>query len=280
MKHNFNIRMKYKGLLLIVAATLYFSCDIKDPIYDYGNITLVTDWSKRTEGVEIPKSYTVIINNQELNFTEPTNLLPSFKEDTYSTLIYNTAEKITKEGATITVQTNNNQVAPLPGWLFSSVLDIAYTYDTKKTITAVMQQQIHQLTLILKPTGDTADYIENIAASLSGVAASWDLITNEAKGEEKSVPLTFEKQENGTWKVKARLLGIMGNKQLLTGTITFKGELQNIPLESDLSADLIGFNEGKHNPLSLGGDIETHIEAGFSATINAWTVITDEGIAW
>ena len=69
-----------------------------------------------------------------------------------------------------------------------------------------------------------------------------------------------------------RLLGIAGDVQRLTTTLTYTdGNPQPTSLNSDLTAALDGFNDGKTAPLTLGGTIaETPDEAGFTGEISGW----------
>lgn len=62
----FNITALF--LLLVFTIASCTRVDLEDPLK--GKITLVTDWSKHTAGVEQPASYTVILNNQTLNYTQ------------------------------------------------------------------------------------------------------------------------------------------------------------------------------------------------------------------
>ena len=64
-----------------------------------------------------------------------------------------------------------------------------------------------------------------------------------------------------------RLLGIAGDLQRLTATLTYSnGNPQPTELESDLTAALVDFNSDKTEPLTLGGTIaETPTEAGVEA---------------
>ena len=69
--------------------------------------------------------------------------------------------------------------------------------------------------------------------------------------------------------VTVRLLGITGNEQNLSATITYKDPgRQPLSLESCLSAALKDFNLDKTQPLFLEGSLK---ESGFSATIDDWT---------
>lgn len=253
--------------------------DLEDPLK--GKITLTTDWSKRTPGITQPASYTVTINNQTLTFNTNSNLLPELSAGTYPIHVYNTADKITLSGTTATVASNNNQLDPLPGWLFTATTQAVYTDFKVETITAVMQQQVRQLTLVLTPTGGSKDKITNITAQLSGVAGAWNFATNQPAGSAMNAPLTFAKQADGSWQATVRLLGVAGTQQKLTGTISFAGgSPADMTLDSNLSTSLANFITNKEVPLSLGGTMqETPTEAGFGATINGWTPVTSGGIA-
>lgn len=69
-----------------------------------------------------------------------------------------------------------------------------------------------------------------------------------------------------------RLLGIAGEAQVLTATITYaEGNPQDTVLESDLTEVLADFNGDKAVPLALTGTVvETPGEAGFTAAIGGW----------
>jgi hypothetical protein len=237
-----------------------------------GSITLTVDWSERTAGVDIPASYTVMVNHQMLNYTQATNSLSGLNAGTYPIHIYNTPEKISIDGTTATVASSNNLVDPLPGWLFTAVTEVVYADFKEEDITVVMQQQIRQLTITLKPEGSTIDRIASITANLSGIAGAWDFKGNQPVGSPLSVPLVFTKQDDGTWLTIVRLLGITGTQQRLTGTVSFiDGSPDAIPLESDLSASLSDFNRDKKTPLSLQGEMkETPTEYGFTGSITSW----------
>lgn len=265
--------MKFNKITLFLLVATMASCtiiDLEDPLK--GRITLTTDWSNRTDGIEQPASYTLILNNQTLTFSNITNLLPELEAGTYPIHIYNIPEKITVSGTSASVTTTGYTVDPLPGWLFTSITEATYADFKEETITAVMQQQVRQLTITLKPEGGTVDRITSITASLSGVAGAWDFKDNKPAGNAVNVSLSFTKQTDGTWQAIVRLLGIAGTQQRLTGTVTFKdGSPDALPLESDLSASLSHFNSDKKTPLSLRGEMkETSTEIGFTGVITSW----------
>ena len=162
-----------------------------------------------------------------------------------------------------------------PGWLFTSVQEVAIEADTDYELTAVMRQQVRELTLMIEPAGDAADRIETIEGTLSGAAGTLDFATG-THGTPSEVELHFTKitdgDDAGKWMATVRLLGIAGDVQRLTTTLTYTdGNPQPTSLNSDLTAALDGFNDGKTAPLTLGGTIaETPDEAGFTGEISGW----------
>ena len=77
-----------------------------------------------------------------------------------------------------------------------------------------------------------------------------------------------------------RLLGIAGDAQRLTATLTYTdGNPADTGLESNLTAALKDFNNDKTEPLTLGGTIaETPGEAGFTGEITDWETVDGGGV--
>ena len=213
--------------------------------------------------------------------------------DSYTLAAYNTPENITVSGTTATVAPDFNVragqkeefqgmqvpfsatlISNAPGWLMTSVQEVTVEADTDYELTATMHQQVRQLTLVIEPTGDAADRIESIEGSLSGAAGTLDFATG-TYGAVSDVALHFTKitegSDAGKWTATVRLLGITGNTQTLTATLTYAdGNPQPTGLESDLTAALADFNADKTVPLTLGGEAVVPDEAGVTATITDW----------
>lgn len=265
-----------------VAVLLLWGCDVKDPIYDtahpkHGKITITTDWTNRTSGIDAPASYTVKTGDYSVVLTGATNTIDNlFTPGNYSLYAYNTAENIAVSGTTATA----TYPAGALGWFFTSATDVAIEADKVHKLTAGMAQQVRQLTLVIESTGSTTDRVKSITATLSGVAGSYAM-DSDTHGAASNISLTFAKDTDGKWTATVRLLGIAGSGQKLTGTITFTdGSPGDTPLESDLSSALTGFNTDKKTPLTLGGQVvETPTAAGFTATITGWIPNSGTGIA-
>lgn len=283
-----NMRHQLIGAV-VVTATLLASCDVKDPIYntahpDKGTLTLTTDWSRIGDGLTAPTSYTVAAADYSATLTGTGSLLDHlFDPATHRISVYNTPQHITISGTTATVATATGNVDgvgtfihPNPDWLFTSTGDVLVEADKHQAHTAVMQQQVRELTLTIAPTGGTTDRITGIEGYLTGAAASLDFST-ATHTTPSNVALQFEKitsgGDAGKWAATVRLLGIADAHPMLNATIRFAdNKPAPISFDSDLTIGLSAFNEAKQVPMSLGGDaVVTPTGAGFSATITEWT---------
>ena len=271
---------------LLLAATSCVKDELHDtPHPDHGKITVTADWSDRGGGVDIPAEWTVTMGDYtgtETGATHSPDYL--FKPGGYTLAAYNTPEGITISGTTATVAAaDGGCIVNTPGWLFSSVQEVAIEADTDYSLTAVMRQQVRQLTLMIEPTGDAANRIESIVGTLSGAAGTLDFATG-TYGTPSEVELHFTKitdgDDAGKWMATVRLLGIAGDLQRLTAMLTYTdGNPQPTALESDLTTALDGFNDGKTAPLTLGGTIaETPGEAGFTGEITDWETVDGGGV--
>ena len=274
---------QYINMMGMTAAVLLSSC-VKDELHDTphpdcGKITVTADWSDRGDGVDIPAEWTVTMGGYtgtETGETHAPDYL--FEPGDYTLAAYNTPENITISGTTATVVRETGSgtcISNAPDWLLTSVREVTIEADTDHELTAAMHQQVRRLTLVIEPTGDAADRIESIEGSLSGAAGTLDFATG-TYGAASDVALHFTKitegESSGKWTATVRLLGITGERQTLTATLTYSGgNPQPTGLESDLSVALADFNADKAEPLTLGGTIaETPTEAGVTATIEDW----------
>lgn len=264
-------------LLLVLTVVSCTRVDLEDPLK--GKITLTTDWSKRTTGIEQPENYTIKLGDQTLTYTQPSNLLPELKTGIYPIWIYNTPEKISVSVTTATVNTTDNLVDPLPGWLFTAVSEAVYADFKEEAITAVMQQQVRQLTIELTITEGNPEHITSTTATLTGIANNLNFKTNTHSGTNLSVSPVFTRNGNKLTAV-VRLLGTVAEPQILTLDITFTdGRTQQVV--SNISSYLPEFNINKHIPLAISANLNTPIEVGFTATITGWkSALNSGGIAW
>ena len=281
--------MKRKCLISVLCVPFLLPSCVEDELHDTphpdtGSIAVTADWTQRGEEVDVPASWTVAIGDYTGEETgtvhAPDRLFPP---GSYTLAAYNIPEGITVSGTTATVAADGGFITSTPGWLFTSVQEVAIEADTDYELTAVMHQQVRQLTLVIEPAGDAADRIETIVGTLSGAAGTLDFATG-THGTPSEVELHFTKitegDDAGKWMATVRLLGIAGNAQRLTATLTYTdGNPQPTSLNSDLTATLDDFNDGKTSPLTLGGTIaETPGEAGFTGEITDWETVDGGGV--
>ena len=276
---------RYTTTILSLALLLTPGGCVKDELHDTphpdtGKVTVTADWVDRGEEVDIPASWHIVMGDYtgtETGATHSPDYL--FNPGSYTLAVYNPADGITVSGTTATVAAaDGGFIVNTPGWLFTSVQEVEIEADTDYELTAVMHQQVRQLTLVIEPTGDAADRIESIEGTLSGAAGTLDFATG-THGTPSEVELHFTKINDGDnagkWTATVRLLGIAGDAQRLTATLTYTdGNPQPTSLNSDLTSALDGFNDGKTSPLTLGGTIaETPGEAGFTGEITGWETV-------
>lgn len=275
---------------IATAATLLLTSCIEDELFntphpDHGKVAVTADWSNRGEGVDIPTSWEVNLGDYtgtETSATHAPDYL--FEPGNYTLVAHNLANGIAVSGTTATVATTNGSfITANPDWFFTAVQEVTIDTDTDHEFTVPMGQQVRELTLIIEPTGDAAERVESIEGHLSGAAGSMDFAT-DTHGTPSEVELSFTKitdgADAGKWTATVWLLGIAGNAQQLTATLTYTDDNpRSHLLESDLTASLADFNADKATPLILGGTIaETPTEAGFSATITDWDTVTENPI--
>ena len=272
---------RYTTTMLTLALLLTLGGCVKDELHDTahpdtGKVTVTANWADRGEGVDIPAEWTVTMGGYtgtETGETHAPDYL--FNPGSYTLAVYNPADGITVSGTTATVAAAGGFIVNTPGWLFTSVQEVAIEADTDYSLTAAMRQQVRLLTLVIEPTGDAADRIETIEGTLSGAAGTLDFATG-THGTPSEVELHFTKitdgDDAGKWMATVRLLGIAGDAQRLTATLAYTdGNPQPTSLNSDLTSALDGFNEDKTTPLTLGGTVvETPGEAGFTGEITDW----------
>lgn len=164
----------------MAAAVLLSSC-VKDTLYDtphpdYGKIAVTADWSARGEGIDIPATWTVTMGDYTGTETSATHAPEHlFAPSNYTLAVWNPAEGITVNGTTATIAAVTENwvntgvfVNNAPGWFFTYTEQVTIEKDKDYPLTAAMKQQVRELTLLIKPTGDAAGRITEIVAYLTG----------------------------------------------------------------------------------------------------------------
>ncbi len=177
------------AMAVVLASGTLTACRDKGPVYntnhpEQGEIVLTTDWSERGEGIDTPGRYVVRVDGDDADlstFTTDTNVLPELLGPGKHRLsLWNDVPGIVVRGNTATVETTTVSRTGEPplgrndfldgevGWFFSTAMDVEIEPDMVHNVTAVMHQRVRELTLVLEPTGGSADGIESITAMVSG----------------------------------------------------------------------------------------------------------------
>lgn len=275
--------MKARHIYIIGMAALTLTGCVKDELFDTphpgkGRITVTVDWNARGEGIATPESWNLSMGDYHGTETAATHAPDYlFEPGSYTLVAWNPATDISVSGTSASVtSTADGCLSGELGWLFTSVQEVTIEADRDHAFTATMQQQVRQLTLTIRLTGDAAERVEGISGRLSGVAGTMDF-ASDTYGAPSSVALNFTKitqgENAGAWTATVRLLGITGESQQLTGGITYAGDnLPSTPIASDMTALLAGLNDNNTVPLGLACDLETPTQAGVTAIIIDWEV--------
>lgn len=266
--------------LTIILALALASCDVDDPIHhtpypNHGTITLNVDWSRIGTGIAAPSACTVRVGEYAATLTGTTHTIDNlFEAATYRAYLYNTHGNIAVAGSTATA---TYPAGNLLDWFFTCAMDAKVEKDAHHTFTARMERQVRQVSFSVTPSGGTTERIESITGTLGGVAGAMNMDSGE-RSAPTTLALTFEKQDDGTWRTTTRLLGIAGASQPLTTTVTFDDDT---PGEMTDTTDIHDqLDDGNDGDIDLGTEIvETPTEAGFTASITGWTEVEGSGKA-
>lgn len=129
-----------------------------------------------------------------------------------------------------------------------------------------------ELNLDLALDGSSAELIESVTITISGIASGWDCTNDTSYGDAASVTISITDLSSGSINETLNLLGIvLSEDQILTIEITYK---DNYPSPStivtDLSDELSNFNSDKSTPLTISASITLPSESNFTGSIGDW----------
>lgn len=271
-------------------------CSKDDPHHtphpDKGAVVVSTDWSGRSSDAVPPDTYVLRIGPYEQMVSGETNVLSTlFNPEKHDLLVWHTAEGITVDGATATVNTlPDGTLHPKPGHLFSAARELEIIKDDTLRITVPMKQHIRRLTLILKLSPEDKPRIGSTTATLTGIASTTNIVTGQiVDGEGGTIVPAFtpatdaDTPENraGTQPVLSTTLHLLGTaageRQLLTMKIRLtNGDLQTV--STDLTEMLKDFRNGDMEHLVLNATLELPAEAEAGASITDWNVVDNGAI--
>ena len=257
-----------------VFALLLAGC-VKDELYDtpHPDKGVIAVTINQPQGAE-EGDYTVEVDGQPLD--EGDNASNPLTPGEHTVLVYNTPEGFTvTDGIAYVERVDGTRaltdlIDPLPETLYSGTKTVTVVADDTLHLDLSVAQRTRDLRLELTVTEGDPERITGITGTLSGVAGAYDLRNETLYGEAVSTAPAFTR--NGD-KVSAdlRLLGTMGEAQVLTLTLTFTDGLTQT-VESDLTEVLANFNGDMEQTFTVTGSLRTPTEAGLGGcTITDWT---------
>ena len=266
------MRKGHKILATAFALALAAGC-VKDTLHntphpDRGVVSVSVDVPQGAEG-----DYTVEVDGTPLD--EGATASEPLAPGTHTVLVYNTPKGfIVTDGIACVerldgIRALTDLIEPLPGVLYAGRQTVTVLADDTLHLDLSVTQRTRDLRLELTVTEGDPQRITAITGTLSGVAGAYDLRTETLHGEALSTAPAFTRNDD---KVEAdlRLLGTMGEAQVLTLTLTFTDGLTQT-VESDLTEVLANFNGDRGEAFTVTGSLRTPTEAGVGGcTITDW----------
>lgn len=260
-------------ICVICVPWLLASC-VKDELHDtphpdQGVVSVSVDYPQGAED-----DYTVEVDGEPLD--EGNNASNPLTPGEHTVLVYNTPEGFTvTDGIAYMERVDGTRalsdlIDPLPETLYSGTKTVTVVADDTLHLDLSVAQRTRDLRLELTVTEGDPERIASITGILSGVVGAYDLRSETLYGEAVSTAPAFTR--NGD-KIEAdlRLLGTMGEAQVLTLTLTFTDGLTQT-VESDLTEVLANFNGDMEQTFTVTGSLRTPTEAGLGGcTITDWT---------
>lgn len=279
MNEKLRYSMKKKSavicLICVICVPWLLASCVKDELHDtphpdQGVVSVSVDYPQGAEEGD----YTVEVDGKPLD--EGDNASNPLTPGEHTVLVYNTPEGFTvTDGIAYVERVDGTRaltdlIDPLPETLYSGTKTVTVVADDTLHLDLSVAQRTRDLRLELTVTEGDPERIASITGILSGVAGAYDLRSETLYGEAVSTAPAFTR--NGD-KIEAdlRLLGTMGEAQVLTLTLTFTDGLTQT-VESDLTEVLANFNGDMEQTFTVTGSLRTPTEAGLGGcTITDWT---------
>ena len=262
-------------LICVICVPWMLASCVKDELHntphpDQGVVSVSVDYPQGAE----EDDYTVEVDGKPLD--EGDNASDPLAPGEHTVLVYNTPEGFTVADGIAYVERMDDTRAladlidPLPETLYSGAKTVTVVADDTLHLDLSVAQRTRDLRLELTVTEGDPERIAAITGTLSGVAGAYDLRSETLHGEAVSTAPAFTRS-GGKVAADLRLLGTMGEAQVLTLTLTFTDGLTQT-VESDLTEVLAKFNDGTE-AVTITGDLETPVKTGFGCHIEGWHVL-------
>lgn len=240
-----------------------------------GQVTLITEWDNRSEGVDIPSEHIAVVGGFWGKLSGTTNMLDhNFNPGDHNVNVFNIPENMMLDKLTAVVKHDGKGIDPMPGFLFTWTGEVLGLEDEEnRTIVAPMIQQVGVLTyeLIMEDGSPVGEYVSAVSAKLDGVARAIDIETGDL-----SLPSYFKPEFNMTpdgvkYTAESRMLGTIGNSQMLELELTLAGSEEIQVLSKDIASILDGFNDDKLGSYHIIIKI-TGVD-GLTGVITGWIIM-------
>lgn len=276
---------RYSTIRSVAVLLLALSSCVKDDLVNtphpkQGAVVVTADFSQYTEGVSLPAEYQLSIGGE--NVTAPSTgdfCHPAlFNPGTYSLTGCTYSGKMTVSEEILSVNIlPDGMLEPLPDYLFTARQEIRVIKDDTTRVRLPMMQRVRDVRFELTVVEGDPGRITNVTSTLKGIAGRFDLAAQQPMGGAGSVVAPAFVCTGDKITACLRLLGPAEDKQILTLVLTFAdGNRQTVT--EDLSELFADFNDDMPTPLTLKANLNTPIEAGFTATITDWEAVANENV--
>ncbi len=263
-----------KKTALLISALALTSC-LAEPIYNTvhpskGTTVLNINWNNLHRDQSIPTHLALFAGRDAYVIDDIT--LPIFVEPQaqQTFLMHNIPDGISlmDDIATLSQHSSESQESGSePQSLYYALTTMDITADELHVLDLTSKRGNAMLTLKLGYEQGDLDMISNITATLSGIAATRNLRTDEISNE-----VTLSRYPDlgtaSTIELKFNIFGTLGTEQILTLTFTTTdGRTKSIT--SDLSSELANFNTNM-NALTFTGKLDLSVELEVEGSITDW----------
>lgn len=267
------------SLCISVAVMILPSC-VKDDLYEtshpaHGTVTVITDWSLKSEEAQLPVSHVLKIGNVRREVIDNTNSFDSLlTPGSHSLTVYNIPEGMSLNGTELSVNPVSNRtgarIEAVPGYLFGSHQEFDIEADLELELTALMKQYTRRLEIDLTVVEGNYTRISSVTAAISGVSGSVDVVSGERSAIPMEVVNTM-RQDGNMLSTEFHLVGIVPDeRQMLTVNVLFdNGDTAQI--HNELNSMLTTFHD-HNNVIHISGNLSLPVESGFTAHIDDWVI--------
>lgn len=271
----------YPILLSAVTAMLPLASCVKDRLFntphtDKGAVVVTPTWESAQDeidldlGMVIPDSCRVFADGVE------TAGKALYTPGQHTLFLYNEAEGIDIDGHIATLKRNEDGTpCAVPGFLFSRTMEIDVPQDDILRVDVPMAQRVCAVSVQINLEGDNMDNVEQVSATLDGIAGSMDILRNEMLGESVSLLAVSSVSESTPealcldfhW----RVFGIIPTeKQIITLRFKMKDGME-MSEPADISEYLQEVDKMK--PVKLTSTMQPPQDGDFSGSIKDWETV-------